>query len=51
MNNNGSGILKAESIVGIHTPIHQFFPESSIKFRDIETISVGIYPVQFPEIF
>lgn len=46
---NSSGMIKAESIVDIHTVLSQLAAVSTIKVRDREAMQVGIQPIELSE--
>lgn len=50
MHHDGSGVLKAEGVIRIHTTVHQSFPKPSIKLGHAKTILISVHPVQLPEI-
>lgn len=48
MQHNGSGVFKAEGVIGINTVFSQFLHKSTIQFRHFDTIQEAVHPVEFP---
>lgn len=47
MQHNGSGVFKAEGVVGIHAVLGKFLHESTVQLRHLETIQEAVHPVEF----